>query len=37
MTADNLFNPLTAVTDYIRLHFLLAYCISAFKQVEDIK
>ena len=31
-------NPLTAGTDYIRiLHFLLAYCISAFKQVEDIK
>ena len=30
--------PLTAGTDYIVfLHFLLAYCISAFKQVEDIK
>ena len=29
------FNPLT---DCIRfLHFLLAYCLSVFKQVEDIK
>ena len=34
----NDFNPLTSGTDYIRfLHFLLAYCISAFKRVEDIK
>ena len=31
-------NPSTASTDYTRfLYFLLPYCISAFKQVEDIK
>ena len=34
----SMLNPLTAGTYYIRfLHFLFAYCISAFKQFEDIK